>query len=80
MAIQDLMSLPAYAYEGVGYRGLKLDGNDELLHKFSNYKTSFVVGQLITFAAFMSVSTDDSVADLFGDYVFCVFVLFTNFS
>jgi hypothetical protein len=74
LAIQELMSLPAFAYEGVGYRGLKLDGNDELTQKFLNYKTAFVVGQLITFAAFMSVSTDDSVAELFGDYVFFVFV------
>jgi hypothetical protein len=74
LGIQQLMSLPAFAYEGVGYRGLRLDGNDELTHKYLNYKTAFVVGQLITFAAFMSVSTDDSVAELFGDYVFFVFV------
>ncbi len=73
LGIQQLMSLPAFAYEGVGYRGLRLDGNDELTHKYLNYKTAFVVGQLITFAAFMSVSTDDSVAELFGDYVFFVF-------
>jgi len=68
------MSLPSFAYEGVGYRGLKLDGNAELKRKYLDYKTEFVVGQLMTFPAFMSVSTDDSVADDFGDYVFFVFV------
>jgi hypothetical protein len=68
------MSLPAFAYEGVGYRGLKLDGNDELKRKYLDYKNEFVVGQLMTFPAFMSVSTDDSVADDFGDFVFFVFV------
>ena len=73
-AIQALMSLPQFAYEGVGYRGLKLDGNEELKKKYLSHKTAFVVGELMTFAAFMSVSTDDSVADDFGDYVFFVFV------
>ena len=68
------MTLPAFAYEGVGYRGLKLDGNAELKRKYLDYKTEFVVGQLMTFPAFMSVSTDDSVADDFGDFVFFVFV------
>ncbi len=68
------MSLPSFAYEGVGYRGLKLDGNAELKRKYLDHKTEFVVGQLMTFPAFMSVSTDDSVADDFGDYVFFVFV------
>ena len=68
------MSLPAFAYEGVGYRGLKLDGNAELKRKYLDYKNEFVVGQLMTFPAFMSVSTDDSVADDFGDFVFFVFV------
>ena len=68
------MSLPAFAYQGVGYRGLKLDGNAELKRKYLDYKTEFVVGQLMTFPAFMSVSTDDSVADDFGDFLFFVFV------
>jgi hypothetical protein len=68
------MTLPNFVYEGVGYRGLKLDGNAELKRKYLDYKTEFVVGQLMTFPAFMSVSTDDSVADDFGDYVFFVFV------
>ena len=74
LAVQQLMTLPAFAYEGVGYRGLKLDGNAELKRKYLDYKTEFVVGQLMTFPAFMSVSTDDSVADDFGDFVFFVFV------
>ena len=68
------MALPQFAYQGVGYRGLKLDGNAELKRKYLDHKTEFVVGQLMTFPAFMSVSTDDSVADDFGDYVFFVFV------
>ncbi len=68
------MTLPYFVYEGVGYRGLKLDGNAELKRKYLDYKTEFVVGQLMTFPAFMSVSTDDSVANDFGDYVFFVFV------
>ena len=68
------MTLPQFAYEGVGYRGLKLDGNAELKRKYLDHKTEFHVGQLMTFPAFMSVSTDDSVADDFGDYVFFVFV------
>jgi hypothetical protein len=74
LAVQELMALPQFAYEGVGYRGLKLDGNAELERKYLDYKSEFVVGQLMTFPAFMSVSTDDSVADDFGDYVFFVFV------
>jgi hypothetical protein len=68
------MSLPSFAYEGVGYRGLKLDGNKELERKYLDHKNEFSVGNLMTFPAFMSVSTDDSVADDFGDYVFFVFV------
>jgi hypothetical protein len=46
---------------------VKLDGNAELKRKYLDYK---MVGQLMTFPAFMSVSTDDSVADDFGDFVF----------
>jgi hypothetical protein len=68
------MALPDFAYEGVGYRGLKLDGNAELKRKYLGHQTEFCVGRLMTFPAFMSVSTDDSVADDFGDYVFFVFV------
>ena len=34
LAVQQLMTLPAFAYEGVGYRGLKLDGNAELKRKY----------------------------------------------
>ena len=68
------MTLPDFVYEGVGYRGLKLDGNAELKRKYLDYKTEFVVGQLMTFPAFMSVSTDDSVADDFGDFLFFIFV------
>jgi len=74
LAVEELMALPQFAYQGVGYRGLKLDGNAELKRKYLDHKTEFVVGQLMTFPAFMSVSTDDSVADDFGDYVFFVFV------
>ncbi len=74
LGVLELMSLPLFAYEGVGYRGLKLDGNEELKQKYLSYRTSFVVGELLTLAAFMSVSTDDSVADGFGDFVFFVFV------
>lgn len=68
------MTLPSFAYEGAGYRGLKLDGNAELKRKYEDHKKEFVVGQLMTFPAFMSVSTDDSVANDFGDFVFFVFV------
>jgi len=68
------MSLPTFAYEGVGYRGLRLDGNEELERKYLDHKNEFIVGNLMTFPAFMSISTDDSVADHFGDYVFFVFV------
>ena len=74
LAVEELTALPQFAYEGVGYRGLKLDGNAELKRKYLDHKSEFVVGQLMTFPAFMSVSTDDSVADDFGDYVFFVFV------
>ena len=74
LAVEELMALPQFAYQGVGYRGLKLDGNAELKRKYLDHKTEFVVGQLMTVPAFMSVSTDDSVADDFGDYVFFVFV------
>jgi hypothetical protein len=72
------MALPQFAYQGVGYRGLTLDGNAELARKYADYKTEFVVGDLMTFPAFMSVSTDDSVADDFGDFLFFVFVNVTG--
>lgn len=68
------MSSPSFAYEGVGYRGLKLNGNAELQRKYADYQQEFIVGQLMTFPAFMSVSTNDKVADEFGDFVFFVFV------
>jgi hypothetical protein len=74
LAVQELVALPEFAYEGVGYRGLKLDGNAELKRKYLDHQTEFCVGELMTFPAFMSVSTDASVADDFGDYVFFVFV------
>jgi hypothetical protein len=74
LAVKELMALPQFAYQGVSYRGLKLDGNIDLKRKNFDHKTEFVVGQIMTFPAFMSVSTDDSIADDFGDYVFFALV------
>ncbi len=53
---------------------MKLSHNAELKRKFDTYRTSFVVGKLLTLAAFTSVSLDDSVAEEFGDYVMFTFI------
>jgi hypothetical protein len=42
------MELPQLAYQGVGYRGLKLYGNAELKRKYLDHNTEFVAGHFVT--------------------------------
>jgi hypothetical protein len=53
---------------------LKISKNADLAEKYKNYKTAFVVGQVVTFPAFTSVSVDDAVAEEFGDRMLFQFV------
>jgi hypothetical protein len=53
---------------------MKLSQNAELKRQFDTYRDSFVVGKLLTLAAFTSVSLLDSVAEEFSDHVMFTFI------
>ena len=53
---------------------MRLSQNAELRRQFDNYRESFRVGNLLTLAAFTSVSLLDSVAEEFGDHVMFTFI------
>ena len=53
---------------------MRLSQKAELRRQFDTYRESFRVGNLLTLAAFTSMSLLDSVAEEFGDHVMFTFI------
>lgn len=55
-----------YAYDGPAFRGVRVQGSADLQRRYDNYQEAFPVGGRLTFAAFTSVSLEDSEAAKFA--------------
>ena len=77
-AIRALSEIPEFFYEGIAFRGVLIAGDQpyhrELQRKFHRHHEYFIIGELLTFAPFTSLTLSEEVAEEFGDTIFFVFL------